>query len=138
MGFGKLPLIYKELKKICKLKDLAFTDGDINWLGCSVSIDKRSDNEPKKIIETTFETHKSLKHVFVFDDDIDITNPDDRFWALTTRFQADKDIYTYPNSLGSSLDPSSEPGDDRRKTCKAGFDCTIPLSKNRMDFEKIN
>ncbi|ENO12117.1 3-polyprenyl-4-hydroxybenzoate decarboxylase-like protein [Thermoplasmatales archaeon SCGC AB-539-C06] len=92
----------------------------------------------KKIIETTFEAHKCLKHVFVFDDDIDITNPDDRFWALTTRFQADKDIYTYPNSLGSSLDPSSEHGEDRRKTCKAGFDCTITLSKDRMDFEKVN
>ena len=52
MGFGKLPLIFKELNKICKLKDLAFTDGNINWLGCSVSIEKLSDDEPKKIIET--------------------------------------------------------------------------------------
>jgi len=138
MGFGKLPLIYKELKKLCNLKDLAFTDGDINWLGCSVSIEKRNDDEPKKIIETTLEAHKSLKHVFVFDKDIDITNPKDRFWAFTTRFQADKDVYTYPNSLGPSLDPSSEPGEDRRKTCKAGFDCTIPLSKNKKDFEKVS
>jgi 2,5-furandicarboxylate decarboxylase 1 len=138
MGFGKLPLIYKELNKICRLKDLAFTDGGVNWLGCSISIDKQNDNEPKKIIETTFEAHKSLKHVFVFDEDIDITNPQDRSWAMTTRFQADEDIYTYPNSLGSSLDPSSEPGEDRRKTCKAGFDCTIPLSKDIKDFKKLH
>jgi len=137
MGFGKLPLIYKELKKICQLNDLAFTDGDINWLGCSVSIEKHDDNEPKKIIETTLNAHKSLKHVFVFDDDIDITNAHDRSWAFTTRFQADKDVYTYPDSPGSSLDPSSEPGDDRRKTCKTGFDCTIPMSKDKKDFQKI-
>jgi 2,5-furandicarboxylate decarboxylase 1 len=137
MGFGKLPLIYKELKKICCLKDLTFTDGGINWLGCSVSIEKQNDNEPKKIIETILDAHKSLKHVFVFDNDIDITNPDDRAWAFTTRFQADRDAYTYPSSFGSSLDPSSEEGEDRRKTCKAGFDCTIPLSKNRKDFEKV-
>lgn len=138
MGFGKLPLIYKELNKICKLKDVAFTDGGIDWLCCSVSIEKQSDDEPRKVIEATLEAHKSLKHVFVFDRDIDITNPDDRAWALTTRFQADKDIYTYPDSPGSSLDPSSEPGEDRRKTCKAGFDCTIPLDKDRKDFEKVN
>lgn len=137
MGFGKLPLIYKELQRVCKLKDLAFTDGGINWLGCSVSIEKQSDTEPRKIIETALEAHKSLKHVFVFDEDIDIMNPNDRFWAHTTRFQADKDLYTYPNSPGSSLDPSSEPGEDRRKTCKAGFDCTIPLTKDRKDFEKV-
>jgi 2,5-furandicarboxylate decarboxylase 1 len=79
-----------------------------------------------------------LKHVFVFDGDIDITNPEDRSWALTTRFQADKDIYIYPNSFGSSLDPSSEPGEDRRKTCKTGFDCTIPLSKDTKDFKKVH
>ena len=137
MGFGKLPLIYKELRKVCSIKDLAFTDGGINWLGCSVSIKKRSDKEPKKVIETALEAHKSLKHIFVFDDDINLSDPEDVLWALTTRFQADKDLYTYPDSLGSSLDPSSEPGEDRRKTCKAGFDCTIPLSKDRKDFEKV-
>jgi len=137
MGFGKLPLIYKELRKVCNIKDLAFTDGGINWLGCSVSIKKRSDKEPKKVIETALEAHKSLKHIFVFDDDINLSDPEDVLWALTTRFQADKDLYTYPDSLGSSLDPSSEPGEDRRKTCKAGFDCTIPLSKDRKDFEKV-
>ena len=137
MGFGKLPLIYKELQKVCNVKDLAFTDGGINWLGCSVSIKKQTDEEPKKVIETALEAHKSLKHVFVFDDDINISDPNDVMWALTTRFQADKNLYTYPNSSGSSLDPSSEPGEDRRKTCKAGFDCTIPMSKDRFDFEKV-
>jgi UbiD family decarboxylase len=137
MGFGKLPLIYKELSKVCLVKDLAFTDGGINWLGCSVSIKKRSDEEPKKVIETALDSHRSLKHVFVFDHDINLADPQDRQWALTTRFQANKNLYTYPDSPGSSLDPSSEPGEDRRKTCKAGFDCTIPLSKNRKDFEKV-
>lgn len=137
MGFGKLPLIYKELGRICELKDLAFSDGGINWLGCSVSIKKRSDEEPKKIIETALIAHKSLKHVFVFDDDIDLSDEKDLLWAFTTRFQSDKDLYLYPNSPGSSLDPSSEPGEDRRKTCKAGFDCTIPLSKNKSDFVRV-
>jgi UbiD family decarboxylase len=137
MGFGKLPLIYKELRKVCDVKDLAFTDGGINWLGCSVSIKKRSDKEPKTVIETALDAHKSLKHVFVFDHDINVSDPNDVMWALTTRFQADKNVYTYPESLGSSLDPSSEPGEDRRLTCKAGFDCTIPMSKNRTDFEKV-
>jgi 2,5-furandicarboxylate decarboxylase 1 len=137
MGFGKLPLIYKELRKVCNVKNLAFTDGGINWLGCSVSIKKRSDEEPKKVIETALDAHKSLKHVFVFDEDVNLSDPQDTLWALTTRFQADKDLYTYPDSPGSSLDPSSEPGEDRRRTCKAGFDCTIPLSKDRKDFEKV-
>ena len=137
MGFGQLPLIYKELSKVCRITDVYFTDGGIDWLGCSVSIDKRSDDEPERIIKTALDAHTSLKHVFVFDNDIDISDPEDRSWAFSTRFQADKDLYTFPGSPGSSLDPSSEPGEDRRKTCKAGFDCTIPLNKNRRDFQKV-
>ena len=137
MGFGQLPLIYKELRKVCKITDVYFTDGGIDWLGCSVSIEKRSDDEPEKVIKTALDAHPSLKHVFVFDNDIDISDPEDRSWAFSTRFQADKDLYTFPGSPGSSLDPSSEPGEDRRKTCKAGFDCTIPLNKNTKDFEKV-
>ncbi|MFA5364442.1 MAG: UbiD family decarboxylase [Candidatus Bathyarchaeia archaeon] len=137
MGFGKLPMIYKELTKVCNLKDLAFTDGGINWLGCSVSIKKRADTEPKMVIETALDAHKSLKQVFVFDDDINISDPQDVMWALTTRFQADKNLYTYPDSLGSSLDPSAEPAEDRRKTCKTGYDCTIPLTKERKEYEKV-
>jgi 3-polyprenyl-4-hydroxybenzoate decarboxylase len=118
-------------------KNLGFTDGGINWLGCSVSIKKRNDEEPKKIIKTTLDTHKSLKHVFVFDEYINLSDPQDMLWALTTRFQADKDLYTYPDSPGSSLDPNSESREDRRKIWKAGFDCTIPLSKDKKDFEKV-
>jgi len=68
---------------------------------------------------------------------MDISNPEYRFWAFTKRFQSDKNVLRYPDSLGSSLDPSSEPREDRRKTCKADFDCTIPLCRDRKDFEKV-
>ena len=101
------------------------------------SIKKKSKLEPRTVIETALEAHKSLKHVFVFNDDINLSDPEDVQWALTTRFKADKNLYIYPNSPGSSLDPSSEPEEDRRRACKAGFDYTIPLSKNRKDFEKV-
>jgi UbiD family decarboxylase len=32
----------------------------------------------------------ATKHVFIVDDDIDVTNEADVLWALATRFQADK------------------------------------------------
>ena len=48
-----------------------------------------------------------VKHVFIFDDDIDITNPEEVDWAIATRVQADKDIFIIPNSFGLRLDPSA-------------------------------
>lgn len=46
--------------------------------------------------------------VIVVDDDIDITNPDEVEWAVTTRVQHRRDIYILPGGQGSRLDPSSD------------------------------
>jgi 2,5-furandicarboxylate decarboxylase 1 len=50
---------------------------------------------------------RRVKQVFIFDDDIDITNPEEVDWAIATRVQADKDIFIIPNSFGLRLDPSA-------------------------------
>ncbi|MBI4528330.1 MAG: UbiD family decarboxylase [Deltaproteobacteria bacterium] len=50
-----------------------------------------------------------VKHVFVFDDDVDITNPEEVEWAFATRVQADRDIFIIPNCAGIRLDPSATP-----------------------------
>lgn len=56
---------------------MTFTDSGINWLGYFVYIKKTSDEEPKKVIETTLGVHKSLKHVFVIYTDINLSDPRD-------------------------------------------------------------
>jgi UbiD family decarboxylase len=77
----------------------------------------------RRAVEAAFKGHKSMKHVFVVDDDINIHDPNDVEWAMATRFQADKNLST-KREKGSSLDPSSDM--ETQMTCKAGFDLTIP------------
>lgn len=69
--------------------------------------------------------HGSCKHVFVVDEDIDPEDPERMEFAMATRFQADRDLHTFPGVKGSSLDPSAD--QETRETCKAGFDLTKPL-----------
>ena len=137
MGVSKEPVLFSEISKAAGLKDISFADGGVNWLSLNISINKKSEEDAKKAGEAAFAAHKSLKQVFVFDSDIDISNPEECKWALSTRFQADKDLTTYPGSEGSSLDPSASEGEDRRKTCKAVFDCTIPLDRDKEEFKKV-
>jgi len=137
MGVSKEPALFNEISKVVDLKDISFADGGINWLGLDISINKKSGEDAKKAGEAAFAAHKSLKQIFVFDSDIDLSNPKECKWALSTRFQADKDLTTYPDSNGSSLDPSASEGDDRRKTCKSIFDCTIPLDRDKGEFKKL-
>ncbi len=123
MGMPREPTIYREVAKVCDVKDVLVTPGGSSWLHGAVSIHKKHPDDGRKAIEAAFRGHKSMKHVFVVDDDINIYDPADIEWAMATRFQADKNMVTF-REKGSSLDPSSDM--DTQMTCKAGFDLTIP------------
>jgi 2,5-furandicarboxylate decarboxylase 1 len=123
MGMPREPTIYREVAKVCEVKDVLVTPGGCSWLHGAVSIHKKNPDDGRKAIEAAFKGHKSMKHVFVVDDDIDIHNPSEIEWAMATRFQADKNMIT-KREKGSSLDPSSDM--ETQMTCKVGFDLTIP------------
>lgn len=135
MGMPREPTIFREVNKVAKCLDVNITTGGCSWLHAAIKIDKKSDEEPKKAIEAAFKGHSSLKHAFIVDKDINILDPNDIEWAMSTRFQADKDLYTFSGEKGSSLDPSAE--QPARKTCKAGFDLTIPIERKKKDFERV-
>jgi 2,5-furandicarboxylate decarboxylase 1 len=132
MGMPREPTIYREVAKVCDVKDVLVTPGGSSWLHGAVSIHKKHPDDGRKAIEAAFKGHKSMKHVFVVDDDINIQDPTDIEWAMATRFQADKNMITF-REKGSSLDPSSDM--DTQMTCKAGFDLTIPES-GKKEFKR--
>jgi UbiD family decarboxylase len=123
MGMPREPTIYREVAKVCDVKDVLITPGGCSWLHGAVSIHKKHPDDGRKAIEAAFKGHKSMKHVFIVDDDMNIHDPNDIEWAMATRFQADKNMVIF-REKGSSLDPSSDM--DTQMTCKVGFDLTIP------------
>jgi len=132
MGMPREPTIYREVSKVCKVKDVLVTPGGCSWLHGVISIHKTNPEDGRRAIEAAFNGHKSMKHVFVVDDDINIHDPNEIEWAMATRFQADKDMIT-KREKGSSLDPSSDM--DSQMTCKVGFDLTIPEG-GKKEFKK--
>jgi UbiD family decarboxylase len=132
MGMPREPTIYREVAKVCEVKDVLVTSGGCSWLHGAVSIHKKNQDDGRKAIEAAFKGHKSMKHVFVVDDDIDIHDPNEIEWAMATRFQADKNMIMR-REKGSSLDPSSDM--DTQMTCKVGFDLTIPKG-SKKEFKR--
>ncbi|HDJ66423.1 MAG TPA: UbiD family decarboxylase [Nitrososphaeria archaeon] len=132
MGTPREATIFREVSKVCDVLDVRLTNGGCNWLHCVIKIRKKSEDDGRRAIEAAFKAHKSLKHVIVVDEDIDISNPSEVEWALATRTQLDKDLILKPGELGSSLDPSAD--QVTRITCKAGVDATIPFNKEREKF----
>ena len=109
------------------------TDGGSNWLTAIIQLKKRIEGESKNALLAAFAAHPSLKIAIVVDEDIDPTNPVEVEYAISTRFQADKDMIIIQNAKGSSLDPSSD--QINLLTTKIGIDATATLLKVRDGFE---
>ncbi len=134
MGMPREPTIFQSVNRVVRCLDVHVNPGGCSWLHAIVQIDKQDEDDGKKAIDAAFAGHRSCKHVFIVDNDIDIYDPLAVEWALATRFQTDRDLVVKPRAPGSSLDPSSEPG--TYDTCRAGFDLTKPLHSAGKTFEK--
>ena len=135
MGMPREPTIFKTVNEAgVKCIDVNVNPGGSSWLHAIVKIDKREENDGKKAIHAAFQGHRSCKHVFVVDKDINIYDPLEVEWSMATRFQAERDLVDIGKEPGSSLDPSAEPG--TKLTNKIGFDLTAPLKTKGKSFAR--
>ena len=134
MGMPREPTIFQQVNQVVRCLDVSINPGGCAWLHAIVQIDKQTEEDGKKAIMAAFAGHRSCKHVFVVDADIDIYDPLQVEWAMATRFQGDEDLVVLPKEPGSSLDPSAEPGS--YLTTKVGFDLTKPLAAKGKDFNR--
>ena len=93
-----------------------------------ISIHQRRHGEARHAIHAIFGLMPLIKHVYVFDEDIDPADDRQVEWAVGTRFQADQDFVLVSGMMGRPMDPSLN---GRRLGAKAGFDCTLPFGRAR-------
>ena len=136
MGMPREPTIFRKVNEVVKCLDVNINPGGASWLHAIVQIKKENDDDARKAILAAFQGHRSCKHVFVVDEDIDIYNPLEVEWAMATRFQGDRDMLILDPEPGSSLDPSAEPG--TKHTTKIGFDLTKPVGEDKKNYEKVD
>ena len=134
MGMPREPTIFRKVNEVARCLDVNISPGGCSWLHAVVQIDKQAEDDGRNAIQAAFAGHRSCKHVYVVDRDIDIYNPQAVEWAMATRFQGDRDLVIKAPEPGSSLDPSAEPG--THATTKIGFDLTHPLETRGKTFER--
>ncbi|MGB9641270.1 MAG: UbiD family decarboxylase [Anaerolineales bacterium] len=135
MGMPREPTIFRAVNQVVRCLDVYVNPGGCSWLHAIVKIEKNQPDDGIRAIHAAFEGHRSLKHVFVVDQDIDIYNPLEVEWAMATRFQGDRGLVIYPKQPGSSLDPSAM--GEEHLTTRVGFDLTCPPSSAGKIFHKV-
>lgn len=94
-----------------------------------ISIRRTAEGQAKQAILTALGLDHCLKLVVVVDEDVDIFNEAEVLWALSTRFQADRDLVTVPGAMGVILDPSAS---DEGLSCRIGMDATKPSKEKAV------
>ena len=101
-----------------------------------VSMRKKSDSEPRKVLQKVLAV-PIVKTAMVVDEDIDPGDAYSYGFAIATRFQPKRGILVLDEARSSSLDPSSDLRKTGRVTSKLGIDATRPLKEPTKKFELI-
>lgn len=132
------PILKKFVTYVSKnVKDLHIPPYGSGFL-VIISLEKSNPGEPKNIALAAMASHVNIKNVIVVDPDIDIHNPSEIMWALSTRVDPKRDIFYIPYSQGHELDPAS---DSRGVHTKIGIDATLWEEKKNLEkviYEKID
>jgi 2,5-furandicarboxylate decarboxylase 1 len=94
-----------------------------------VALDKKSDDEPRRIIDAILAGDIYSKQVIVVDDDVDPHDFRQVLSAMALTVQADRDVLVFADAQGTPLDPSCPSADG--KSAKLGIDATRSLTSGR-------
>ncbi len=104
-----------------------------------VAIDKANPGEPKNVALAAFAAHVNIKWCIVLDPDVDLYDPADVMWALTTRVDWSRDVFVVPGAQGHEMDPTA---DARGVHTKIGIDATQDTAKrdygSRIRYKSVD
>jgi 2,5-furandicarboxylate decarboxylase 1 len=93
-----------------------------------IAVENPQPGEAKNIGLAALAAHVNFKTVIVVDADVDIFDPADVMWALSTRARWDRGFASIANVHTNELDPSS---DEHGIVAKAVIDATLPADKRK-------
>jgi 2,5-furandicarboxylate decarboxylase 1 len=100
--------------------------------GAVIAMDQPRPGEARTVAIAALSFHVNLKCVIVVDSDVDIDDPGEVMWAVTTRTRWDRDCTVIPGALGNRLDPSSNAESVQAKVI---IDAT--LGEDRRRYQKV-
>jgi len=145
VGFTAEAKIFNIVKqKIPQLEAVYLDHGGCGFYGAVIRVKKSRAGIAKAAIKETFNAFEPLQRVVAVDADVNLYDPNDVNWAITTRFNPDKDLIMIPNQKGHILNPmvNITPDGKGGTVTKMGIDATAPYPMTdtfrRVDFMKVD
>jgi 2,5-furandicarboxylate decarboxylase 1 len=139
VGFTAEAKIFATIKKsLPQVKAVYLDPGGCGFYGAVVQIEKDRKGLGKEVIDQTFKAFGPLQRVVVVDTDVNLYDPVDVNWAITTRCDADTDLVIIKNQWGHILNPLVKINPDGKggTVTKVGMDATAPYPRTSK-FERV-
>ena len=125
-------------QKVPDLKAVYLPPGGCGFYGAVIQLEKSKEGVQEVAIREAFNAFPSLQWVTAVDTDVNIYDPVDVEWAVTTRFDAKKGFIILKDQPGHILNPMVEKG----LVTKVGMDATAPYPRTpafeRVKFKEVN
>jgi 2,5-furandicarboxylate decarboxylase 1 len=139
VGLTAEAAIYRTLKaRHPEVTAVFLPPGGCGFYQAVIQVDAPAPGTSQAIIREAFAVFRSLQRVVVVDADVDIYDPVDVDWAITTRFNPDTGLLILPNEEGHILNPMVSIAEDGKSgtVTKIGMDATVPPG-DEVRFERV-
>ena len=121
-------------RQVPGITDVYFSHGGCGFYHAIVQITQHRAGWGKQAIMAAFAAFPPLKMITIVDDDVNIRDPADVEWAMSTRLDPNAGVVTIENVFGHGLNPSFP----NYFGTKIGFDATRPFPfSNEYDRAKM-
>jgi 2,5-furandicarboxylate decarboxylase 1 len=139
VGFTAEAAIFAALKaRIPEVRAVYLPPGGCGFYAAVVQVENTRPGLGPEVIRQTFAAFGSLQRVTVVDTDVDLFDPSDVDWAITTRFDPGTDLVVLPDQEGHILNPvvRRNPDGNGGTITKIGIDAMAPF-KGGFAFERV-
>lgn len=140
VGLTAEAAIFRGVKTtIAEIRGVFLPAGGCGFYEAVVQVENARPGIGRDVIRETFRAFRSLQRVIVVDTDVDIFDPVDVDWAVSTRFNPDVDLVVLPGEEGHILNPmvTMDPDGKGGKVTKIGMDALVPFDQKGEKFERV-
>ena len=125
--------IFNHIRKFVQIEDIVAVAALPFVFGAFISIRKRSEEQVKNVLLSALASYAWTQFVVVVDEDVNVYDPDDVFWAIQTRMCPSKGVMLIPGVSSYTREDVKD-----ENIGKLGLDATVPLNKKHIYHRRTN
>jgi 2,5-furandicarboxylate decarboxylase 1 len=145
VGFTAEAKIFVTVKeKVPQLRAVYLPPGGCGFYAAVIQVEKDREGVGMEAIKEAFNAFEPLQRVVAVDTDVDLYDPIDVNWAMSTRFNPDTDLLLMKNQRAHIINPMVRVDPDGKSgtVTKMGIDATAPYPRSerfeRFSFKEVD